>query len=167
MKERINKIIWLIIGVSSILIVSLGISKKELTYEHERNIIFNIINNSDVSSNTIYKNYTYYCPEGFIVNDLDSQVQLKNNKMNVLIHFGTNESINDKFYLTMNVDKVKKFEYIDESDLYFIVWEYDVNNSIILIGQNDQYVEAVVDNDNIEKELISLAQIYASIRKVK
>ena len=167
MKNKINQLILVVILCLSIVVVLSGMNKTKPTYEQLRNQVFNIINNKDVSYNQIYDNYVYYRPDGFQAKKLPSQVELINNDADILIHFGTNKTVKDKFYTNINQDKKNKCEYIDEDDHYFIIWQYDKTHSLVLIGQNDRYVEGLVDTDKEDEYLIILSQIYASINEME
>lgn len=167
MKNKINQLILVVILCLSIVVVLSGMNKTKPTYEQLRNQVFNIINNKDVSYNQIYDNYVYYRPDGFQVKKLPSQVELINNDADILIHFGNNKTVQDKFYTNINQDKKNKYEYIDEEDHYFIICQYDNTHSLVLIGQNDRYVEGLVDSDKEDEYLIILSQIYASINEME
>lgn len=167
MKNKINQLILVVILCLSIVVVLSGMNKTKPTYEQLRNQVFNIISNKDVSYNQIYDNYVYYRPDGFQVKKLPSQVELINNDADILIHFGNNKTVQDKFYTNINPDKKNKYEYIDEEDRYFIIWQYDKTHSLVLIGQNDRYVEGLVDTDKEDEYLIILSQIYASIDEME
>ena len=167
MKNKINQLILVVILCLSIVVVLSGMNKTKPIYEQLRNQVFNIINNKDVSYNQIYDNYVYYRPDGFQVKKLPSQVELINNDADILIHFGNNKTVQDKFYTNINPDKKNKYEYIDEEDHYFIIWQYDNTHSLVLIGQNDRYVEGLVDSDKEDEYLIILSQIYASINEME
>ena len=167
MKNKINQLILVAILCLSIVVVLSGMNKTKPTYEQLRNQVFNIISNKDVSYNQIYDNYVYYRPDGFQAKKLPSQVELINNDADILIHFGNNKTVQDKFYTNINPDKKNKYEYIDEEDRYFIIWQYDKTHSLVLIGQNDRYVEGLVDTDKEDEYLIILSQIYASIDEME
>lgn len=167
MKNKINQLILVVILCLSLVVILSGMNKTKPTYEQLRNQVFNIVNNKDVSYNQIYNNFVYYRPDGFQQKKLPSQVELINNDADILIHFGTNKKVEDKFYTNINLDKKTKYEYIDEKDSYFIIWEYDKTHSLVLIGQNDRYVEGLVDSDKEDEYFIILSQIYASINEME
>lgn len=165
MKKQINRSIYLVLFILILIIFSSFIFTKNQTTDIEKKI-FNIVNNENVESNNIYKNFIYYKPEGFIVENLDSQVKLRNNLADILIHFGNNKNLQDKFYLNMNLDKTKKLEYIDNKDQYLITWQYNEDYTLALLGHDDRYIEALIPTKSEDYYLILIAQIFTSIKEV-
>lgn len=167
MKKKINLIILAFLFVLSLVVVIIGMGTKRSSYEQLRNEVFNIIYNKDVSYNEIYKQFVFYRPTGFEQHDLDSQVELVNNDADVFIHFGTGKKVDDQFYTNLNQNLTQKYEYIDEDNRYFLIWKYDDKHSLVMIGQNDRFVEGLVDEHKEDEYLLLLSQVYASINELE
>ncbi len=166
MRDKINKFILLFIFICTMVLIVNGNFQNPLNYDELRNKVFNLLNTKS-SYNSIYNNFVYFTPSGFNKEIYDSQVRLVNHEADILIHFGTGNEVNDKFYINVNKDKVKEYEDIDEDNNYFFVWEYDKTHKLVMIGKNDRYVEGIVNDHQQDKYLLLIATIYSSIKEVE
>ncbi len=167
MKKKVNSLIYIVLIMLSVGIVASTMLNYNYTYSDIRNLAFNIINAKDMKYNEIYGDYVYYKPSGFEQQKGDNQVKLTGPDAQILIHFGS-ENIGDyNLYTKMNLDKEKKYEYVDENNKYFYVWEYDQDYNLVVVGENDTYIEALISKNKEKENVLIVAQIFSSINKLE
>ena len=135
------------------------------SFEIFKNNIMNQMEHQNNYFNQIYKNFAYYAPDQYQIINENNQVQLIGNDTRIIVHFGTNQPVNININENINKNFKKEYEYLANDGKYIYIWEYSNTQNLVILGQNDRYIEGIVLKNKQINYLIEMAKIFSSIKE--
>lgn len=161
---KLKKYNLLITFVSLFLVILLNI-KTTSSFEIFKNNIMNQMEHQNNYFNQIYNNFAYYVPDKYQIINEKNQVQLIGNDSQMVIHFGTNQNANINFSDNINNNLKKEYEFLSNDGKYIYIWEYSKNQNLVILGENDRYIEGIILKNKQINYLIEMAKIFSSIKE--